>query len=309
MTAKKYSSIKNALRYKFTKEHPPKADGSTEYFPSVLAITADVIDTSIKLKGKADCEIGIAECGVHENCEEEFDCKNKNRIFYIYRKEQLLVLEKPESLDANLRIDNHYPADGGNPVAELYEKGSRVLAFQVLYWYYETISWNKCYWNMDYYEEILATIFLFCPKILRYAIHNEMNADKRDMHIAKAIKVCLEFSIRLDKRIPGEEKKKTPKEKKDFYITVLVEIKGFSIMKDLEAALTKEFAPVSEVSDIVKMAMEVCSNVVDETKKILFIWSEEKDTQRDKRKYMRDLKKLLGNDNYNYLYGDRAYGK
>lgn len=304
MATKDYRYIGNALRYKFSKEHPPKSDSLAEYMPSILAISADVIDLCHKPNNKMTCKMEIANCSDHENCEEESDCNSSKRVFYTYRKEHLLVLEKPEKLDDNLRIDNHYPNEKANPLGEVCAKGVYELAFQVLYQYYEVIPWKTCYWPIDYYEEILASIFLFCPKILCYAIKKELDvSDKADIHVTSAIQKCLDFSIRLDKKIVEEKKIKSKKERKEFYNNILNEINSFHIMRDVEIALTKDFDQNSSIGDVVKKAMEVSSNVVSETRKVLEEWSK----QKDKKVFERDLEKLIGDNNYSYIYWNYAH--
>lgn len=304
MATKDYRYIGNALRYKFSKEHPPKSDSLAEYMPSILSISADVIDLYNKPNNKMQCKMEIANCSVHENCEEESDCDSSKRVFYTYRKEHLLVLEKPEKLDNNLRIDNCYPNEKGNPLGELWAKGVYELAFKVLYQYYEVIPWSMCYWHIDYYEEILASIFLFCPKILCYAIKKELDvSDKADIHVTSAIQKCLDFSIRLDKKIKDEKDIKKKKEREDFYKKILNEINSFHIMRDVEIALTKDSDQNSSIGDVVKKTMEVSSDVVSKTRKVLLEWSK----QKDKKVFARDLKKLIGDNNYNYIYENRPY--
>ena len=237
----------------------------------------------------------IVNCSVHKNCEERFHCNVSKRIFYVYKDEHLAVLDKPEKLDKKIIIDNRYSFKK-DPLAKFQGREVYGLAAKVLYQYYEVMPWDTCYWYIDYYEEILASIFLFCPEILCYAIKQELNVlDKADMHVASAIKKCLDFSIRLDKKI-GDEEKST--EKNNFYKRTLNEINSFHIIRELEIALTKGVDQYCEIGEIVKKVMDISSNVVSKTKRKLLEWSE----KEDKKVFERALKKLIGNNNYKYLY-------
>lgn len=300
MATKDYRVIGNALRYRFTKEHPQGSDSSKEYLPSILAVSADVIDCYNKAKNKMKCRMDSANCSIDGDCAE--DCCCKKRVFYGYRDDHFLIFQEPEKLDASLRIDNHFLKQNGNPLCELYAKSVYELAFQVLYQYYEVMPWSTCYWHIDYYEEILASIFLFCPKILCYAIKEELKVSDKaaDIHVLSAIQKCLDFSIRLDKKTEEERmaNEKRKKERMEFYCKTLNEIINFHILRDVETALIRDFDQNSEIVEVVKKAIEVSSDVVSETRRILSEWSK----QNSDKRYEKNLRKIMGRDNYNYIY-------
>lgn len=52
-------------------------------------------------------------CTVHGESEEELGCVYKNAYFYL-KNEHLLVLDKPEKIDAKLKIDNRYEMAKGD---------------------------------------------------------------------------------------------------------------------------------------------------------------------------------------------------
>lgn len=303
MAAEDNRYIWNALRYKFTKEYPLKAGLSTEYMPSVLAISADVIDAYNKRKNKDKnkCMTRIVNCSVHKDCEETPDCVYNKRIFYGYLDEHFAIMQKPEKLEGKLKMDNHYPMDKGDPLQELFSKTNYwhyKLPAEVLYRYYEVMPTNHCYWHIDYYEELLASIFLFCPEILCFAIKKELKQpDKADIHVVSAIKKCLEFSVRLDRKDEGE----LPKEKRwkrKFYGNILNEINNFHILCDVGIALTEGIDQNNSIGEIVKMAMDASRDVVRKVAGRLSEWLK----QSDREKLKEAMKNLVGLDNYTYIY-------
>lgn len=163
------------------------------------------------------------------------------------------------------------------------------------------MPWSTCYWHIDYYEEILASIFLFCPKILCYAIKEELKVSDKaaDIHVLSAIQKCLDFSIRLDKKTEEERmaNEKRKKERMEFYCKTLNEIINFHILRDVETALIRDFDQNSEIGEVVKKAIEVSSDVVSETRRILSEWSK----QNSDKRYEKNLRKIMGRDNYNYI--------
>lgn len=170
--------VKDFLKTAFPNVFKDKKLKEMKLLPSILSITADLIDIHNSQDNKKECEIVSVEYG------------EEKRLFCIYDSKHSKIYDFPENLPRELQINNKY-----------YSKGQfsliiEVEGFTIIQHYLE--NENQCGHSVESYEEILSTIFFFCPHILWAAMQKEFGASSLDASVIKAIHNCLAFYIMLE---------------------------------------------------------------------------------------------------------------
>lgn len=174
----KEKCVRDFLKFIFPQKCRVGKSKEVKWLPSILSITADLIDIHNSQDNKMVCEIVSVEY------EEE------KRLFCIYDSKHSRIYDLPENLPEELQINNKSSAKG--PFSLIIE----IEGFTIIQHYLE--SENQCGCSAESYVEILSTIFFFCPHILWTAIQKEFRASSLDTRVLKAIHNCLAFYIMLE---------------------------------------------------------------------------------------------------------------
>lgn len=174
----KEQCVRDFLKTIFPKKCRVGNSKEVKWLPSILSITADLIDIHNSPDNKKVCEIVSVEY------EEE------KRLFYIYDSKHSAIYDSPENLPEELQINSKNSAKG--PFSIIIE----IEGYTIIQHYLE--NEDQCGYTVESYVEILSTIFFFCPHILWTAIHKEFGASSLDTRVLKAIHNCLAFYIMLE---------------------------------------------------------------------------------------------------------------
>lgn len=174
----KEQCVKDFLKAIFSKKCRVRNSKEVKWLPSILSITADLIDIHNSQDNKKVCEIVSVEY------EEE------KRLFCIYDSKHSKIYDSPENLPEELQINSKNSAKG--PFSLIIE----IEGFTIIQHYLE--NENQCGRSVESYVEILSSIFFFCPHILWTAIQKEFGASSLDTRVLKAIHNCLAFYIMLE---------------------------------------------------------------------------------------------------------------
>lgn len=256
---------------------------SIRVLPAVLSIYADLVDIHNAESNTKRCMADIVNCPFESNGNECKNCSGKFRQVYIYNKEHKLIFSLPKDLPSNIRIDNTPLRKKRNKNFEKHESNLVIVVGEVILKHYLNIHWNKYCCSIENYVDILASLFFFCPDILRCALENEIQSNKIDYNVVRAINRCLDIFMLFDQMIRNH--------------------KGEMYEYEEEALLTiSSKCPINEIVQIVMLNGIIKLNSIDragiiarlatDNFQILCDWMSKHSWKR------RKIKKVLGRMNY-----------
>lgn len=174
----KEQCVKNFLKAKFSKECHAGKFKDAKWLPSILSITADLIDIHDSHDNEKECEIVSVEFG------------KEKRLFCIYDSKHARIYDLPDNLPKELQINSKSFFNGSFSII------IEVEGYTIIQHYLENES--QCGYSAKSYVEILSTIFFFCPHILWETIKRELESTYVDTRVLDAIHSCLTFYIILE---------------------------------------------------------------------------------------------------------------